>query len=97
MVLRRRGRARRRPRHQPPLFSYSRWDGTQTGTDLDADRVFDELADDFLYHGDIDSALRRLGHINVRLSQLRGRADRRRHMLLNRGERRSGHPYLCGL
>jgi len=36
MVLRRWGRARRRPRRQPPLFSYSRWDGTQTGPDLDA-------------------------------------------------------------
>lgn len=62
MVLRRRGRSRRRSRRQPPLFSYSRWDGTQTGADLDADRVFDELADDLLYHGDIDSALRRLMH-----------------------------------
>ena len=62
MVLRRWGRARRRPRRQPPLFSYSRWDGTQTGPDLDADRIFDELADDLLYHGDIDSALRRLMH-----------------------------------
>ena len=36
MVLRRWGRARRRPRCQPPLFSCSRWDGTQTGPDLDA-------------------------------------------------------------
>src|SRR5215213_5987602 len=36
----------------PARFTYSRWDGTQKGFDLDAD--------DLLYHGDINSALRRL-------------------------------------
>jgi len=41
-------------------FTYSRWDGTQRGFDLDADALFDELNDDLLYHGDINSALRRL-------------------------------------
>ncbi len=41
-------------------FSYSRWDGTQHGFDLDADALFDELTDDLLYHGDVNSALRRL-------------------------------------
>ena len=41
-------------------FTYSRWDGTQKGFDLDADALFDELTDDLLYHGDINSALRRL-------------------------------------
>src|SRR3990170_5566476 len=41
-------------------FTYSRWDGTQKGFDLDADALFDELNDDLLYHGDINSALRRL-------------------------------------
>ncbi|MEZ5251066.1 MAG: hypothetical protein R2713_18160 [Ilumatobacteraceae bacterium] len=41
-------------------FTYSRWDGTQQGFDLDADALFDELNDDLLYHGDINSALRRL-------------------------------------
>lgn len=41
-------------------FTYSRWDGTQRGFDLDADAVFDELTDDLLYHGDLSSALRRL-------------------------------------
>ncbi len=41
-------------------FTYSRWDGSQKGFDLDADALFDELNDDLLYHGDINSALRRL-------------------------------------
>jgi uncharacterized protein with von Willebrand factor type A (vWA) domain len=41
-------------------FTYSRWDGTQRGFDLDADALFDELNDDLLYHGDINSALRRM-------------------------------------
>jgi uncharacterized protein with von Willebrand factor type A (vWA) domain len=41
-------------------FTYSRWDGTQRGFDLDADALFDELNDELLYHGDINSALRRM-------------------------------------
>jgi uncharacterized protein with von Willebrand factor type A (vWA) domain len=41
-------------------FTYSRWDGTQKGFELDADGLFDELTDDLLYHGDVNSALRRL-------------------------------------
>ena len=41
-------------------FTYSRWDGTQKGFDLDAEALFDELNDDLLYHGDVNSALRRL-------------------------------------
>ena len=41
-------------------FAYSRWDGTQKGFDFDADVLFDQLNDDLLYHGDINSALRRL-------------------------------------
>ena len=56
MVLRR----RRRPRREPPHFTYSRWDGTQTGFDLDADHLFDQMADSVLYDGDINSALRQL-------------------------------------
>ena len=43
-----------------PRFTYSRWDGTQRGFDLDAEAVFDAMADDLLYHGDVNSALRRL-------------------------------------
>ncbi len=41
-------------------FTYSRWDGTQKGFELDADSLFDELTDDLLYHGDVNSALRRM-------------------------------------
>ena len=41
-------------------FTYSRWDGTQRGFDLDADGLFEELTDDLLYHGDVNSALRRM-------------------------------------
>ena len=41
-------------------FTYSRWDGTQKGFDLDPQSVFDGLTDDLLYHGDVNSALRRM-------------------------------------
>ena len=44
----------------PARFTYSRWDGTQTPFSMDADGILDELADDLMYHGDLDSALRRL-------------------------------------
>ena len=60
MALRKRWRRRPRARPEPAHFAYSRWDGSQTGFDLDADHIFDELADDLLYHGDLASALRRL-------------------------------------
>ncbi|MBT5137842.1 MAG: hypothetical protein HOH36_15935 [Acidimicrobiaceae bacterium] len=43
-----------------PHFSYSRWDGTQTGFDVDADHLFSEMADDLIYHGDVNSALRQM-------------------------------------
>jgi len=41
-------------------FSYSRWDGTQVGFDLDAEDVLAQINDDLLYHGDLTAALRRL-------------------------------------
>ncbi len=41
-------------------FTYSRWDGSQQGFELDAEGIFDEITDDLLYHGDLNSALRRL-------------------------------------
>ena len=44
----------------PAGFRYSRWDGTQAGFDLGSEDVLDEVADDVLYHGDLDAALRRL-------------------------------------
>jgi uncharacterized protein with von Willebrand factor type A (vWA) domain len=47
-------------------FRYSRWDGTQTGFDLDADSLLAEMGDDLLYHGDLNAALRRLMQHGVR-------------------------------
>ncbi|MFP5326685.1 MAG: hypothetical protein ACLGHT_04285, partial [Acidimicrobiia bacterium] len=44
----------------PARYSYSRWDGTQVGFDLDADHLLEELTDDLLYHGDVNQALRRM-------------------------------------
>ena len=41
-------------------FTYSRWDGTQVGFELDADSVLEEITDDLLYHGDLNAALRRM-------------------------------------
>ena len=41
-------------------FTYSRWDGTQTGFEFDADAAFDELTDELLYHGDVNAALRKM-------------------------------------
>ena len=43
-----------------PGFRYSKWDGSQTGFDLDAESLLDEMADDLLYHGDLNAALRRM-------------------------------------
>ncbi len=43
-----------------PHFTYSRWDGTQVGFELDAEAVLEEITDDLLYHGDLHAALRRL-------------------------------------
>jgi uncharacterized protein with von Willebrand factor type A (vWA) domain len=45
---------------QPHHWRYSVWDGSQTGFDLDAETILDEIADDLLYHGDLNAALRRL-------------------------------------
>jgi len=44
----------------PARFTYSRWDGTQTGFDLDADDVMAQATDDLVYHGDMHAALRRM-------------------------------------
>ena len=41
-------------------FTYSRWDGSQKGFDLDADTLFGSLTDDLLYHGDVNAALRKM-------------------------------------
>ena len=41
-------------------FTYSRWDGTQKGFEVDAESLLEAVTDDLLYHGDVMSALRRL-------------------------------------
>jgi uncharacterized protein with von Willebrand factor type A (vWA) domain len=41
-------------------WDYRRWDGTQRSLIDEIDDLFAELADDLLYHGDPDAALRRL-------------------------------------
>ncbi|MBA3286910.1 MAG: hypothetical protein H0U21_02630 [Acidimicrobiia bacterium] len=47
-------------------FTYSRWDGTQQGFELDGDAVLEELTDELLYHGDVNAALRRMMHEGMR-------------------------------
>lgn len=54
-------------------FTYSRRDGTQKGFELDADGLLDSLTDDLLYHGDVNSALRRLMQEGMR--DLKGSAS----------------------
>ncbi len=41
-------------------ISYSRWDGSQFGFEVGADDVLDAMADELLYHGNLDNALRQL-------------------------------------
>ncbi|MFM8649911.1 MAG: hypothetical protein ACKODY_09115, partial [Actinomycetota bacterium] len=75
-------------------FTYSRWDGTQQGFDLDAASLFDEMADDLLNFGDLRSALRRLmnrgasdqnGNRMMGLQEMRKQLRERRQELLDRG------------
>ena len=76
-------------------YRYSRWDGTQAGFDLDAEGVLGEIADDLLYHGDLNAALRRALQNGMRtpdgrqlegLRQLMERIARRRREELERHE-----------
>ena len=74
-------------------FTYSRWDGTQRGFELDAATLFDQISDDLAYHGDLSAALRRLMQTGVtdadgqRISGLRDllskMAERREELLSN--------------
>jgi len=43
-----------------PRFRYSPWDGTQVGFEVDALDLMEQLTDQLLYHGDLNSALREL-------------------------------------
>ena len=76
-----------------PRFTYSRWDGTQRGFDLDADALFGELTDELLYHGDVNAALRRMMQQGMtdangeRLQGLREMMDRLRRERQDRLDR----------
>ena len=74
---------------------YSRWDGTQSIVDLEADEILDALAEDVMAEGDIGEALRRLIERGWRgsdptrqdlagLNDLLERLQRRRDELLER-------------
>ena len=76
-------------------FTYSRWDGTQTGFDIENSSLFDEMADDLLAYGDLRGALRRLmnrgasdpnGERMMGLQEMRKRLKERRQELLERGD-----------
>lgn len=77
------------------VYRYSRWDGRQSGFELDAEQVLAEVADDLLYHGDLHAALRRAlqsgmqapdGRALEGLRQLLERIKRRRREELERHE-----------
>jgi uncharacterized protein with von Willebrand factor type A (vWA) domain len=76
-----------------PRFTYSRWDGTQRGFDLDADLLFEQLTDELLYHGDVNAALRRMMQDGMRdadgnrLDGLRDLMDKLRRERQDRLER----------
>lgn len=78
--------------HMAARFTYSRWDGTQRGFDLDADLLFDQLTDELLYHGDVNAALRRMmqdgmrGPDGERLDGLRDMLERVRQQRQERLE-----------
>ena len=74
----------------PTRFTYSRWDGTQRGFDLDADLLFDQLTDELLYHGDVNAALRRMmqeGMRDAEGNRLDGLRDLMQRLRAERQER----------
>ena len=76
-------------------FIYSRWDGSQKGFDLDAETLFDAMTDDLLYHGDVNSALRRMMQEGLRdrngdrlqgMREIMDRLRKERQERLDRGD-----------
>jgi uncharacterized protein with von Willebrand factor type A (vWA) domain len=76
-------------------WAYRRWDGSQRATVDEIDDLFSDLADDLLYHGDPDAALRRLLNSGFRrpdgeqvqgLRELMERLRQRRQEELERGD-----------
>jgi uncharacterized protein with von Willebrand factor type A (vWA) domain len=77
-----------------PHFTYSRWDGTQVGFDLDAEAILEEITDDLLYHGDLHAALRRLmqqGFRDRNGEQLMGMRDLMERLRRQRRDRLEQH------
>ena len=76
-------------------FTYSKWDATQKGFELDADSLLDELTDELLYHGDVNAALRRMMQQGMQdrngervqgLREMMERLRERRQEMLDRGD-----------
>jgi uncharacterized protein with von Willebrand factor type A (vWA) domain len=75
-------------------FTYSRWDGTQRGFDLDADALFGQLTDELLYHGDVNAALRRMLQEGLRTpdgDRVQGLREMLERLRAERQERLSRH------
>ena len=79
----------------PTRFTYSRWDGTQKGFEVDADSLFEAVTDDLLYHGDVNSALRRImqqgmtdrnGERIAGLKEMLDKTRKRREEILERSD-----------
>ncbi|MGI9603509.1 MAG: hypothetical protein ACR2QE_16610 [Acidimicrobiales bacterium] len=54
------GLRRRRRQREAARFTYSAWDGTQVGFDIDADDLFRAMTDELAEHGDVNAALSRM-------------------------------------
>ncbi|MDA3015411.1 MAG: VWA domain-containing protein, partial [Actinomycetota bacterium] len=76
-------------------FTYSRWDGTQRGFDLDGDVLLEQVTDEIIHHGDVSAALRRLMEQGMRtpdgrsmpgLAEMRERLRRRREEISESGD-----------
>src|SRR5688500_5052453 len=77
-----------------PHFTYSRWDGSQVGFELDAESILEEITDDLLYHGDLHAALRRLmqqGFRDRNGEQLMGMRDLMERLRRQRRDRLEQH------
>ena len=59
-------RGRRRRRRESRRFTYSRWDGTQSVPDLDADALLQAMGDELIEHGDPNAALAGAGGVELR-------------------------------
>ena len=75
-------------------FRYSRWDGTQVGFELDAHDIMGEIADDLMYHGDPNAALRRLmqeGFTDRNGERIQGLRELMEQLRQERAERLENH------